>query len=113
MRKLGIGALLVVALVVSLGIAFSAWVDREYTECYGIFPSADAAGRAEHAAGEAGLVTRDLEREGAAVAVVFEFDDTGDDARHARRTFRMIVERNGGRLDHPGDGCLELPRYGQ
>lgn len=113
MRRLGIGALIVVALVVSLGIAFSVWANREYTECYGIFPSADAAGRAENAAAEAGLDTRDLDRGGAEVAVTFESDDTGDDGRQARQTFREIIEGEQGRLGHPGDGCLELPRYGQ
>lgn len=113
MRQLGIGALIVVALVVSLGIAFSLWANREYTECYGIFPSSDAAGRAENAAGEAGFGTRDLDREGAEAAVIFEFDETGDDGRQARQTFREIVEGERGRLGHPGDGCLELPRYGQ
>lgn len=29
------------------------------------------------------------------------------------RTFREIVEGERGRLGHPGDGCLELSRYGQ
>jgi len=113
MRHIVIGALIVLALVVTLGIAFSVWANREYTECYGIFPSAQAAGRAETAAGSAGLGTRGLDREGAEVAVTFEFDETGDDGRQARQTFREIVEREGGRLGHPGDGCLELPRFGQ
>jgi hypothetical protein len=113
MRQIGIGALIVGALVVSLGIVFFVLATREYTECYGIFPSADAAGRAEHAAGEAGLGTRDLRREGAEAAVTFEFEETGDDGRQARKTFREIVEREGGRLGHPGNGCLELPRFGQ
>jgi hypothetical protein len=113
MRRLGIGALIVVALVVSLGIAFSVSANREYTECYGIFPSAEAAGRAADAAAEAGLGTRDLDREGAETAVIFEFDETGDDGRQERHTFREIVEGGRGRLGHPGDGCLELPRYGQ
>jgi hypothetical protein len=112
MRQFGIGALIVVALVVSLGIVFSVWANRQYTECYGIFPSADAAARAENAAGEADLDTRDR-REGAEVAVTFEFDETGDDGRPARHKFREIVEHEGGRLGHPGNGCLELPRFGQ
>ena len=113
MRRLGIGALIVVALVVSLGIAFSVWANREYTECYGIFPSADAAGKAQKAAAEAGLGIRHLDREDAEAAVIFEFDETGDDGRQARQTFREIVDREGGRLGHPGNGCLELPRFGQ
>lgn len=113
MRQLGIGALIVVALVGSLGIAFSVWADREYTECYGVFPSADAAARAENAAAEAGLGTRDGDRKGAEAAVIFESDETGDDGRQAGQTFREIVEGEQGRLGHPGDGCLELPRYDQ
>jgi hypothetical protein len=112
MRQLGIGALIVVALVVSLGVVLSVWANRDYTECYGIFPSADAAARAENAAGEAGLGARDVDR-GAEKAVTFEFDETGDDGRQARHTFREIVEHAGGRLGHPGNGCLELPRFGQ
>lgn len=113
MRQFGIGVLIVVALVVGLGIAFTVWANREYTECYGIFPSAAAAGRAEKAAGEAGLGTRHGDREGPEAAVTFEFDETGDDGRRPRQTFREIVAREDGRLGHPGNGCLELPRFGQ
>ncbi len=55
MKKLGIGAIIIVGLIVGGGVAFSVWANSEYTACYGIFATRGAAESAAKAAREAGL----------------------------------------------------------
>ncbi|HEV2060536.1 MAG TPA: hypothetical protein VGR11_14365 [Solirubrobacteraceae bacterium] len=106
MKILGVAVLGVVVLIVILGLVLVVYAKSEATTCYGIFDSGDAAGRAADAARDVGF---DAEHEyrGSRSAVTFVTGETGDDAREARQTFRAIVKREGGRLGHPGNGCLE------
>lgn len=106
MKILGVGVLGVAVLIATLGLVLVVYANSESTTCYGIFKSGDAAGRAADAARDAGFDT-DHEYRGSRSAVTFMTGETGDDAREGRETFRAIVKREGGRLGHPGNGCLE------
>lgn len=111
MKKLGIGVVVVVGVIVSLGVAFAIYANTEYTTCYGIFESRSAAESAAETAREAGFDAY-VDHRASESAVQFQSGETGDDAREPRRTFREIVSREHGRLGHPGNGCLEMPRFG-
>lgn len=62
-----------------------------------------AADRLETAADEQGFSTEANDRPG--YHLTFKSPGTGDDAEAFRDSFKALVERDGGRLEHPGDGC--------
>lgn len=96
-KKLGIGLIVVVGLIVSVGVAFSIYANTEYTTCYGIFTSQRAAENAADDARATGLDAY-VDHRPTESAVQFETGETGDDARDDRKTFREIVAREHGRL---------------
>jgi hypothetical protein len=108
MKKLAIvGGVVIVALA---GAGYF-WLTNEFTECYGVFKTREAAERAADAGRDEGL--------GASVhatghpnrpkesAVTFDTDETGADAAGDRETFREVLKQEGGELGHPSDGCVE------
>ena len=92
-------------LTVGVGALF-VYADTEFTVCYGIFKSKDAAERAADAGGEAGFEV-DVDHRGSESAVEFESGETGEDAREPRRAFRQILRRERGISGHDVEGCLE------
>ncbi len=105
MRKVALVALVVVGLAAGCVAALYAYVNAEFTACYGIFPSRQAAERAADAARARGL-DPEVDHRQTDSAVTFTTGETGNDARKARQAFREIVRRQG-RLGHPDGGCLE------
>lgn len=80
--------------------------NSEFTECYGIFRSREAAEQAADAARDVGLGTY-VDHRSSESAVTFDTGETGSDASEHREAFREIVRREGGTLGHPGGGCVE------
>lgn len=106
MKKLGVASLVVVTvLAVAVG-AFYLYADSEYTVCYGIFKSREAADRAA-AAGRDEDLNADVTGSDAGFAVEFETGETGEDAREARQAFRAVLRRERGTSGHGDTGCLE------
>jgi hypothetical protein len=109
MKKIVIGALVVVTASVAAIAGFYAWgMYVAYTECYAAFEAKGAAERAADAGAKEGFDTRAEFRDqpGAKWTVIFETGETGADAEEDRAAFRAIVKREGGRSAHPG-GCGE------
>ena len=105
-KKLGIAVLVVVGLFVTAGVALYIYAGSEFTACYGVFESREAAERAADAGRDAGL-DPEIDHRATESAVTFESGETGEDAREARGMFRAIVRRERGTLGHPDGGCLE------
>lgn len=105
----GWAILLVAGSVIAAGvIAFIAWSNSEYTNCFGMFASSEAAERAAEAADDAGF-DASVERpepKTKRYPVTFESGETGHDAAGFRETFARILREEGGEPGHPG-GCLE------
>ena len=103
MKKLAIvGGVLVVA-VAGAGYFL---LTSQFTECYGSFQAEEAAERAVDAAEDAGL-SASVDHRPTESAVRFETGETGADGAEDRETFREVLDREGGELAHPGDGCVE------
>lgn len=75
----------------------------DHTTCYARVETEAAADRLEAAADEHGFSVETADRPG--FHLTFESSDTGEDADAFRDSFKAAVEREGGRLGHPGDGC--------
>ena len=99
----GVAVAVVAALVLYANTA-------EYTECYGVFKSREAAEQAADAARDVDLGTYVDHRENESV-VTFETGETGADAGENRRAFRQIIDRESGKLGHPGNGCVERTHF--
>ena len=111
MKRLAIGLFVVVVLGALLLGTFWLWASSESTACFGKFETRPVAEAAADAAQDEGFVTF-VNRAGREYAVEFDHGATGADAREARRTFRRIVRRHGGRRTHPGNGCVERKEIG-
>jgi hypothetical protein len=82
----------------------------EFTECYALFSSeSDAEAVADDLREAAPGVGIDLENErrGGEIATTFSTGASGEDARPLTEAFRPAVRAHGGKLGHPGEGCLE------
>jgi hypothetical protein len=101
---------LLVAVAAAGAIGFMAWANSEFTACYALFSSeSDAEAVAEElreAAPDLGI-DLDNERRGGEVATTFSTGASGEDARPLIRAFRPAVRAHGGKLGHPGEGCVE------
>lgn len=106
--KLATAAIVVVLVIGGLGYH---WLTNEFTECYGVFKTREAAERAATAGRHAGLgasvhATGHPDRPDES-AVAFDTGETGADAAEYLEAFREIIRREQGVLGHPGDGCVE------
>jgi hypothetical protein len=109
-RRAGLTLLVLVAVVAAGAVGFMAWASSEFTECYALFSSeSDAEAVAEDLRRAApGLgIDLDNERRAGEVATTFSTGASGEDPRPLTRTFRPAVGAHGGKLGHPGEGCLE------
>ncbi len=106
MKGAALAFTVVVALLVAGGTALYAYSKSEYTACYAIFKTKEAAEQAAETGRRQGLDPA-VDHRAVETVVTFETGETGNDARQARRRFRAIVERERGILGHPGGGCLE------
>jgi hypothetical protein len=108
--KLVVVALVAVGMAVAVVVAFVLYANTaEYTECYGIFRSREAAEQAADAR-DVGLGTYVDHRKNES-AVTFDTGETGGDAYEDRQAFREILDSEGGKLGHPGNGCVERTSF--
>src|SRR6201999_3316686 len=91
--------LIVVLAAVALLAGLYAYTGTEFTACYGMFGSREAAERAADAAREAGL-TVDVDHRAGESAVEFTTGETGEDAEEARQAYQEVLEREGGTSGH-------------
>ena len=85
------------------------------TDCFSIWETKASARAAARRAEERGFdradVGRGSDRHGPVPAVTFSTGKTGKAAAEIRERFVPFVRRLGGRVGHPGDGCLEKPFF--
>ena len=86
--------------------ALALYANSEYTVCYGIFESREAAEGAADAGRREGFDVNVDHRESES-AVEFESGETGRDANAPRDAFRESLARERGISGHGDSGCLE------
>jgi hypothetical protein len=104
------GPALLLMLLAVAAASFAARINSESTACYGRFESpadAEAVKRQIEAKAPGIDLDMDSEKRGGKVSVTFRSGESGSDAEELRRAFRPAVRAHGGKLGHPGDGCLE------
>jgi hypothetical protein len=96
-----------------VGIAVYLYASSEYTACYGVFESQQAAEEAAEVARESGFDAEVEQPSSKQVDVTFESGETGGDAGEFRATFHKVVAQAGGEHGHPGTGCVERTPIGK
>jgi hypothetical protein len=79
----------------------------DHTVCFAFVDSASSADELEAAANKQGFSVSADNRPG--FHLTFDSPATGEDAESFRHAFKGLVDREHGRLGHPGDGCLTKP----